>query len=422
MRPPGLRPAPRRLLQPGHGAGPPGAAGAAARAPRRGRHPRPPAGDGPHPGPGPGTGSQDDPPQDRRVRRRRQGSGPADGHRAAPRGGQPARPRVPLHRRAHQGVLRHAGDTEDARGPAEVPRPRHRGDLGHRRRRDRCWSSWPSRPPRWPRRSRSCCPACAPSPDQIQAHAVLRPGRMVPDLFAEIIDAGFDLLTYRKASAGEGIPDLPADAFTTAAHAGDDGREHRYELADGTAGIIVTSGTHKGRVLTLRQVTRLDKGRQIRILTTRQASSMPPAAAVYGMGSRWREENYFRYRRAAFRPRRPGHLRRHRRGPGPQGPQPGQEESSRRRQDREEGPGRRPGHPRRQANQNAHPSPRPGNPHHQPAARQARRPGRRSPPAAYSDDSDRSVRCFRSGWVGGRVAADAGCPGPRLLTSFWFWS
>jgi conjugative relaxase-like TrwC/TraI family protein len=33
---------------------------------------------------------------------------------------------------------------------------------------------------------------------------------------------------------------------------------------------------------------------------------------------------------------------------------------------------------------------------------------------AYSDDSDRSVRCFRSGWVGGRVAADAGCPGPRF--------
>jgi len=125
-------------------------------------------------------------------------------------------------------------------------------------------------------------------------------GGWSPDLFAGIIDARFDLLTYRKASAGEDIPGLPAAAFTTAVHAGDDGREHRYELADGTAAITVTSGTHKGRVLTLRQVTRLDKGRQIRILTTRQASSMPPAAAVYGMGSRWREENYFRYGRAHF--------------------------------------------------------------------------------------------------------------------------
>ena len=125
-------------------------------------------------------------------------------------------------------------------------------------------------------------------------------GGWSPDLFAGIIDARFDLLTYRKASAGEDIPGLPPDAFTTAVHAGDDGREHRYELADGTVDITVTAGTHKGRVLTLRQVTRLDKGRQIRILTTRQASSMPPAAAVYGMGSRWREENYFRYGRAHF--------------------------------------------------------------------------------------------------------------------------
>jgi hypothetical protein len=125
-------------------------------------------------------------------------------------------------------------------------------------------------------------------------------GGWSPDLFAEIIDAGFDLLTYRKASAGEDIPDLPADAFTAASHAGDDGREHRYELADGTADITVTQGAHKGRVLTLRQVTRLDKGRQVRILTTRQAGDLPPAAVVFGMGSRWREENYFRYGRAHF--------------------------------------------------------------------------------------------------------------------------
>ena len=125
-------------------------------------------------------------------------------------------------------------------------------------------------------------------------------GGWSPDLFAEIIDAGFDLLTYRKASAGEDIPDLPADAFTAVSHAGDDGREHRYELADGTADITVTQGAHKGRVLTLRQVTRLDKGRQVRILTTRQAGDLPPAAVVFGMGSRWREENYFRYGRAHF--------------------------------------------------------------------------------------------------------------------------
>jgi len=125
-------------------------------------------------------------------------------------------------------------------------------------------------------------------------------GGWSPDLFAGITDAGFDLLTYRKASAGEDIPGLPADAFTTAVHAGDDGREHSYDLADGTAGITVTTGEHKGRVLTLRQVTRLDKGKQIRILTTRQAAGLPPAAVVFWMGSRWREENYFRYGRQHF--------------------------------------------------------------------------------------------------------------------------
>jgi transposase len=125
-------------------------------------------------------------------------------------------------------------------------------------------------------------------------------GGWSPDLFAEITDAGFDLLTYRKASAGEDIPDLPADAFTTAAHPGDDGREHRYELADGTADITITKGARKGRVLTLRQVTRLDKGRQVRILTSRQAGNLPAAAVIYKMGSRWREENYFRYGRQHF--------------------------------------------------------------------------------------------------------------------------
>ena len=36
----------------------------------------------------------------------------------------------------------------------------------------------------------------------------------------------------------------------------------------------------------------------------------------------------------------------------------------------------------------------------------------------HSDESDHPVRSFRTGSFGGRVAAD----GPRLLTSFWFWS
>ncbi|MGH3259735.1 MAG: putative transposase, partial [Streptosporangiaceae bacterium] len=125
-------------------------------------------------------------------------------------------------------------------------------------------------------------------------------GGWSPDLFAAIIAAGFGLLTYRKNQAGKDIPDLPAESFTTASVTGDDGRDRTYDLADTSIELPVTSGKHKGDVLELRQVTRRDKGRQIHILTTRDAAALPPAGVVYRMTSRWREENYFRYARAHF--------------------------------------------------------------------------------------------------------------------------
>ena len=53
-------------------------------------------------------------------------------------------------------------------------------------------------------------------------------------------------------------------------------------------------------MLTLRQVTRRDKDRQVHILTTRDATLLPAAAVIWRMTSRWREENYFRYARAHF--------------------------------------------------------------------------------------------------------------------------
>ena len=127
-------------------------------------------------------------------------------------------------------------------------------------------------------------------------------GGWSPALFAGIIDAGFDLLTYRKNDAGSDIPDLPGEAFTAASWAGGDGREHAYDLADTTVALTVSDGEHKGRVLRLRQVTRRKPGdtRQVHILTTRPAAALPPAAVIYRMTSRWREENYFRYGRAHF--------------------------------------------------------------------------------------------------------------------------
>ena len=127
-------------------------------------------------------------------------------------------------------------------------------------------------------------------------------GGWSPALFADITDAGFDLLTYRKNDTGKDIPDLPGTAFATASCTGDDGRKHAYDLADTTTDLTISEGEHKGRVLTLRQVTRRKPGdtRQVRILTTRPAAALPAAAVIYRMTSRWREENYFRYGRAHF--------------------------------------------------------------------------------------------------------------------------
>ncbi len=127
-------------------------------------------------------------------------------------------------------------------------------------------------------------------------------GGWSPELFAGIIDAGFDLLTYRKNDTGKDIPALPGAAFATASWTGDDGRGRDYDLADSTVDLAISKGEHKGRVLKLRQVTRRKPGdtRQVHILTTRLAGDLPAAAVIYRMTSRWREENYFRYGRAHF--------------------------------------------------------------------------------------------------------------------------
>ena len=125
-------------------------------------------------------------------------------------------------------------------------------------------------------------------------------GGWSPDLFAHVTAAGFDLLTYRKAEAGKDIPAIPGSEFTTATWTGDDGRERGYDLAETEITLPVTSGAHKGEVLTLRQVTRRDKDRQVHILTSRDTTLLPAPAVTWRMTSRWREENYFRYARAHF--------------------------------------------------------------------------------------------------------------------------
>ncbi len=125
-------------------------------------------------------------------------------------------------------------------------------------------------------------------------------GGWSPDLFADIIAAGSGLLTYRQNQAGKDIPDLDDDAFTVMTWTGDDGRSREYDLAGTAIEVPVTSGAHKGEILTLRQVTRRDKGRQVHILATIGASQLPAPGIVYRMTGRWREENWFRYGRAHF--------------------------------------------------------------------------------------------------------------------------
>ena len=125
-------------------------------------------------------------------------------------------------------------------------------------------------------------------------------GGWSPDLFAHVTAAGFDLLTYRKAEAGKDIPAISGSEFTTMTWTGDDGRERGYDLAETSISLPVASGEHKGEVLTLRQVTRRDKDRQVHILTSRDAALLPAPAVIWRMTCRWREENYFRYARAHF--------------------------------------------------------------------------------------------------------------------------
>lgn len=178
------------------------------------------------------------------------------------------------------GLFRHPGHPARACGQAEVPRPGDGRDLGHR------------------------LPAATPLLVVIgepsaslagQIRSLLRDLRGIVsdgarptlcfdrggwslDLFAEVIEAGFDLLIWRQKDAGKDLPDLPGDRFAmsrgpgmTAGPASTIGRHRR--AADGPL------RRHKARVLNLQQVTcrKPAKGgpRQAHILTTRGRDDLP---------------------------------------------------------------------------------------------------------------------------------------------------
>jgi hypothetical protein len=129
-------------------------------------------------------------------------------------------------------------------------------------------------------------------------------GGWSPVLFEHMGAEGFDVLTWRKGLAQDVDPSL----FTDAAYTDDTGRTHQWRVADTTVDLPV--GEHD-EVFTMRQVSLTVANnktgrqehpaastRQIHILTTR--TDLPVEQVIYRMGSRWRQENYFRYARMHF--------------------------------------------------------------------------------------------------------------------------
>ena len=129
-------------------------------------------------------------------------------------------------------------------------------------------------------------------------------GGWSPALFAHMHAQGFDVLTWRKVPAENVAPELFADV----SHVDDHGRTNSWRVADTT--VDLPTGNDDD-VFAMREVslevantkTGKDKHgqastRQIHILTTR--TDLAAGEVIYRMGSRWRQENYFRYARMHF--------------------------------------------------------------------------------------------------------------------------
>jgi hypothetical protein len=118
-------------------------------------------------------------------------------------------------------------------------------------------------------------------------------GGWSPQLFVELIEAGYTFITYRKGSKSE----LPVDTFEERTFMAE-GRKVTYKLHDetsvqiGSEKLVWADGQKKP--LFLRQVTRLtDTGHQTQVVTPRQ--DLPAAEVLWRMFFRWRQENFFKY-------------------------------------------------------------------------------------------------------------------------------
>lgn len=118
-------------------------------------------------------------------------------------------------------------------------------------------------------------------PEGRRATVVFDRGGWSPKLFRKIIEAGFDILTYRKGKC----PRYPAKDF--AEHTVEvEGRQVSYWLRDGVV--------RPGAKLQLRCVVRWrEDGHQTHVVTNRR--DLAAAEVAYRMFTRWRQENYFKY-------------------------------------------------------------------------------------------------------------------------------
>ena len=119
-------------------------------------------------------------------------------------------------------------------------------------------------------------------------------GGWSPALFAHMQAHGFDVLTWRKGPAEQ----VAAEEFTETVFTDEAGIEHHWNLAE----TLVKLPVKNAKPVPMRQITRVDakktkdgRARQAHILTSR--TDLTAAQIVYRMGSRWRQENYFRYGR-----------------------------------------------------------------------------------------------------------------------------
>lgn len=120
-------------------------------------------------------------------------------------------------------------------------------------------------------------------------------GGWSPALFQHMHQRGFDPLTWRKQPA----PDIAVDEFTGVTYTDPTGTAHSWQAADTTIELPIDD---HGHTFGMRQITRLfdtkTGSRQAHILTTR--TDLPVGEVLWRMGTRWRQENYFRYARLHF--------------------------------------------------------------------------------------------------------------------------